>query len=220
MILTFLYHQVDNGKRSNKYFVLNEHLNYISKNYKTVTPGDNIFFLKTQICLTFDDATKDFYTAVFPLLKKYKLKALLAVPVAFIEKENYCTWHMLKEMVESNHVKIASHSYNHFDMTSNEINPQIECLQSKLILEKKLKTKIDTFVYPYGKFNKLVHSIVKKHYKYAMRIGSSLNLGWNNFSGLIYRVPSDRLKNYKSNLLKRHLFKYFLKLFINSIRGK
>ena len=84
-----------------------------------------------------------------------------------------------------------------------------DIIQSKNILNKKLNTNIDTFVYPFGKMNKQIHNKITEHYKYAMRIGSSINKNWNN---LIYRIDADYLwqNNIKiSNILLAKLkFKY------------
>ncbi len=195
--------------------MLNDHFHYVSEHYNTVLPGDKLSYFKTDICLTFDDATIDFYEYVYPLLKKYNLKAVLAVPVSLIDKTGYCTWSMLKEISKNESLQIASHSYSHCNMVENDTDLKIECLESKHILEKKLGKKISTFVYPYGKYNRKIHSFIVKHYKYVMRIGSSLNFRWGNFSNLIYRIPADNLQTCKGIFSKRNNCKYFFKLMWN-----
>ena len=220
MLLTLLYHRLGKGRYANSFEMLNSNLQYISKNYKTVVPGDKLSYFKTEVCITFDDATIDFYENVYPLLKKYKLKAVLAVPVSYIERPGYCSWKMLKEISENDSFQIASHSYNHLNMLKDHIDLNTEILESKNVLEQKLNKKILTFVYPYGRYNRKIHKQVENQYKYIMRIGGSVNLGWNNFSNLIYRISSDNLKSYNEIFLKRNSFKYFIKFLYNSIRFK
>ena len=220
MLIALLYHQVGKGKYANSPKMMNDHFHYISKNYNTVLPGDRLSYFKTDLCLTFDDATIDFYECIYPLLKKYNLKAVLAVPVSFIEKPGYCTWDMLKEISKNELLQIASHSYSHCNMTKDTVDLKIECLKSRYILEKKLGKKVLTFVYPYGKYSRKIHNIIVKNYKYVMRIGGSLNFGWKNFSNLIYRIPSDNLKTCNEIFLKRNYYKQFFKLICNLIRFK
>ncbi len=73
-----------------------------------------------NISLSFDDSRKDFFTNVFPLLKKYKIPATLNVITARVEKSDpnnadrhYMTVAEVKECADSGLVEIASHSANH-----------------------------------------------------------------------------------------------------------
>lgn len=168
--------------------MIEEHLKYIAKNYNIVLPGDKTNPFKINVCLTFDDGFYDFYHFVFPILKKLNIKALLAIPIKYIledtnlspdlrlsvnykeaTKENnfknkapFCTWKEIIEMQNSNLVKIASHSYSHQNLTNENIDLDFEIIESKKILEKILKTEIDIFVYPLGKFNEKIHKKVKE----------------------------------------------------------
>jgi peptidoglycan/xylan/chitin deacetylase (PgdA/CDA1 family) len=215
--------------------MIKEHLCYLASNYKIIVPGEKIDFFKINICLTFDDAFYDFYYYVYPLLKKLKIKAVLAVPTKNIlattsvspkrrlkalpheiDKAPYCTWTEINEMKQSKHVIIASHSHSHKNLTS-EIDLQKEIVQSKEIL-KKQNIDSNIFVYPYGKFNKETHHLTKENYKYIFRIGSAFNVTWNNLSQITYRIPCDNLKVVDQPLKLSNFFKYFYQYFLNSIR--
>lgn len=115
------------------------------------------------IALTFDDAYGDFYTDVFPLIKKYNTKVTLYVIPNFINKPNYMTSNQLKEVIKSNLVEIGSHTLNHVDLpsVSSEIAYQ-EILKSKESLENDYSLRIETFCYPYGYYNDKVIELVKK----------------------------------------------------------
>lgn len=203
MLLAPLYHQVDRR--------IENHFSFFSQ-YPSKWPGDPLE-KGVNFCLTFDDATSDFYEVVFPLLKVYQLKAVLAVPTAFIGKKGYCSWEQLDEMNKSGLVKIASHSATHLNLTQKGVDLDFEILASKKQLEEQLKIAVDTFVYPFGKFNQVVQQRVKKHYSYIMRIGMAYNYGWKN---LIYRISADYEGLPEQFFKKRYFWFYWL----NSLRGR
>lgn len=76
--------------------------------YYTLTPGEAYRILvknevpkgKKYVWLTFDDGVEDFYTIVYPLLKKYKMTATNNIITDFTqkEKENVLTFDQIKEM--------------------------------------------------------------------------------------------------------------------------
>nr|NGX33129.1 hypothetical protein [Candidatus Anoxychlamydiales bacterium] len=182
---------------------------------------------------------------VYPLLKKLRIKAVLAIPIKYIlettnvddeirlnvpykdamkddvykTKAPFCSWQEIKEMASSNLVEIASHSYNHVNLINSK-NLDLEIIKSKEIIEKKLQTEITTFVYPMGKFNEKIHKKVKEHYKYAMRLGSAINFSWQNISSITYRVMSDNLKTKNENLKLKNYISYFWFFFLNTFRRR
>ena len=178
-----MYHHVNSDRCSNDLAIFEEHLKYIKNNFKTIFPGEEI--TSKSVCLTFDDAYADFYFLIFPLLKKYNLKALLAIPSKYIlddtdeeaenrmnfehndlfenyQKATFCTYKELKQMQESGLVVFGSHSHSHIDLTQKQVDLDLELRVSKQILEYKLNTKIDSFVFPFGKYNQ---DILKINYK-------------------------------------------------------
>lgn len=73
-----------------------------------------------NISISFDDSRRDFYTNVFPLLKKYNVPATLNVITARVEKtdpnnadRHYMTVTEVQECAASGLVEIATHSANH-----------------------------------------------------------------------------------------------------------
>lgn len=217
MLLVFLYHRAFDGKYGNSVRMLDNHFESLAKTYPIVLPRDRLQLFSTSICLTFDDAHLDFYTKVYPLLKKHRLKALLAVPANLIGMDTYCTWNMLKELVDSKIVYIASHSMNHANLLDPKVDVDYELIESKKILENRLKIEIDTFVYPYGKFNLAIQKKAEKHYQYTMRIGSSANLSWDR---LLYRIPSDDLNHPLEKLTRIKKTLYLCNFIKNRLRNR
>lgn len=245
-MLSLLYHRIGSGKYSNPPDLIQKHFSLLSQKGNIVLPGDPLQPYSLNFCLTFDDATYDFYHYVFPMLKKLKIKALLAVPVSYIIKTTdldanirlsvphnqamqsdiyktkvpFCTWEEIHEMVESKRVVIASHSMTHQHLLTEEIDLQTEIITSKRVLEEKLNIPIRTFVYPMGKFNRSIHALVKEHYEFAMRIGNAWNRSWQNGNGLIYRILSDNLPRIDEPLRLKSLFSFTWFHLLNSLRGR
>ncbi|CCB89113.1 polysaccharide deacetylase family protein [Simkania negevensis] len=244
MLLSLLYHRVGNGKYANPLSFFKEHFSWIQESYNTLHPGDPLG-KEDVLCLTFDDATFDFYHYIFPLLKTFELKAVLSVPTAYIPDQTtlstemrlekietlqsdhpplpspaYCTWSELEEMHNSGLVHIASHSVNHVPLTDERVDPEHELCSSKTLLEKMLNTQITTFVYPYGKFNTAVHFLAKKHYSYIMRIGNAINFNWQNRNQLIYRINADAAAHPKAPFHPSKRIKYLLRYLFNTLRKK
>jgi len=127
---------------------------------KIVTSNKNLE--NKPIALTFDDAYGDFYTDVFPLIKKYNTKVTLYVISDFINRPNYMTSSQLTEVIKSGLVEIGAHSVNHLDLPSvSEEVANYQIVTSKESLENTYKIKIETFCYPYGFYNDKVAKMVQ-----------------------------------------------------------
>lgn len=246
MLLILMYHRVGQGKHSNCPSTLKQHFQYLADHYPIVLPGDPLAKRELSICLSFDDASYDFYHYAFPMLSQLHIRSLLGVPVKYIvegtnmsaetrlsvpyyeamkgncfqEKAPFCTWKELNEMVQSGSVEVASHSFSHSNVTQDNCDLQAEIVHSKKVLEEKLLQNISTFIYPFGKVSPLINREVQKHYAYSMRIGGALNWGWQNPSKILYRVHADNLQDIKQPLKWRKSLKGLLKLAYNSVLKK
>jgi peptidoglycan/xylan/chitin deacetylase (PgdA/CDA1 family) len=146
-----------------------EQLLYLKNNgYETITLSEmNRYFLgsfslpKKPIILTFDDAYTDFYTNVFPLLEKYKVKSNLAVITGLIGGE-HMTWAQLKE-VASKGVEIANHTRSHFDLataSAEQVREDLSAAQNEL--DAQLGKASRFLVFPSGKYTEETISIAKE----------------------------------------------------------
>ncbi len=238
MLINLMYHHVNSDRCSNDLEIFEKHIKYISENFKTTFPTDEK--LKgNYACLIFDDAYVDFYYLIFPILKKYKVKALLAVPTKYIlnscendislrmsfehndefknyEKGTFCTFEEMKEMIASNLVQIVSHSHTHTNLLEENIDLDQELNLSKKILEDKLNIKVETFVYPFGKFNKEIAHQTHKVYKYSFRIGNAIHKDFYGIKGINYRVNADGLKTADEIFKFPKILKYKFKALIKS----
>ncbi len=235
-----MYHHLNSDRCSNDYDIFESHLKYISENFTGTFPADTM--PKNPICLVFDDGYYDFYKLVFPLLKKYNVKALLAVIPKFTlddvntsdeerlnyehndlfkyhEKGTFCTYKELQEMIDTQLVQVVSHSFSHQNLVEDEIDLDEELVKSKNVLENKLNIKVESFVFPFGKYNQEILDETKKHYKYVFRIGNGIDKNFSGTNGVIYRLDADNLENASDIFRFSNIMKFKFKTFIKSIVG-
>ncbi len=118
--------------------------------------------VEKPIIISFDDGYHDFYTDVFPILKKENIRVIAYIVPGFLDKPNYMYWDQLEEIVKSNLVEIGAHTVSHpaLDKLQGQI-ASAEIVQSKSLLEQRLGIKVNSFAYPYGRFNDQVVKIVQ-----------------------------------------------------------
>jgi len=105
-----------------------DHLLWLKNHHYRIISVQNIFdaaagkdSLPDQaVLLTFDDGYQSFYSRVFPLLKKHRYPATIALVGQWMEGreqpdeigKQLLTWDQIREMAQSGLVEIASHSYD------------------------------------------------------------------------------------------------------------
>lgn len=115
-IPAFLYHNV------NKDFnvtpeLFEEHLKILESNKMNTITIEQLLekYHPYKSCMiTLDDGYVNNYTNVFPLLKKYSMKATIFLNTAYINiDKKYMNWDQIKEMYESNLIDFQCHSHGH-----------------------------------------------------------------------------------------------------------
>ncbi len=155
----FMYHHVkpDTGKDAFSISpeVFEKQVKYLlSKGYNFIgledlSAGKEI---KKPVMITFDDGYLDNYKYVFPILKKYKIKAVIFLIAAQIgNNPDLMSWQQVLEMQGSGLVSFGSHGLNHKNIRrmDEELSLQ-ELKESKRILEDKLRHQVTSFCYPFG----------------------------------------------------------------------
>lgn len=175
-----MYHKVDRLPPGNKDFNpqavvspenFEKHLLYLKQQgYETITLTDLYAYVtrgeplpEKPVVLTFDDGYVDFYTIVYPLLKKYDMRATLFVLTGAVDQNpNFLTWKQLEELRDYG-IEIGAHTVTHPDLTaisSEEVEKEL--LTSKRELETRLGIKVDFFAYPTGYHNSQVVTQVQE----------------------------------------------------------
>ena len=170
-----------------------DQMKYISNNFETIFIEDieKDYSNKKVISLTFDDAYVDFYTNVFPILKKYNLKANLYV-IVNARGGKYLDDNQIKEISSSGLVSIGSHTLNHLslkNLSDEEINNELK--DSKKELESLINKEVKTICYPSGSYDSNVMYITSKYYDYGLAIRNDterMNNTFNKYAIKRYRM--------------------------------
>jgi len=130
------------------------------------------------IIITFDDGYRDFYTDVFPLLKKHQIRAAIFVVSGFLDyTKNYLTRAQLKEIAASPLVEINAHSVNHPNLTLLSLpNAVWEITESKRALENFLGRPVNHFAYPFGAYSQaLAYEVTRAGFHTAATVEFGVN---------------------------------------------
>jgi peptidoglycan/xylan/chitin deacetylase (PgdA/CDA1 family) len=130
------------------------------------------------VVLTFDDGYRDFYTDVFPILKKHQVPATLYMVSGFLDyTHNYLTTAQLKEVAQSNLVEIGAHTLNHPNLLFlDTVTAEEEIAGSKRVLEAILGKPVNHFAYPYGGYNPTLAKLVQDAgFKTAVAVDRGIN---------------------------------------------
>ncbi len=118
-----MYHDLNDGTQPcNSMTVtaarMESDLKWLSDNgYTTVLPRElaaGVPLPDKPVMITFDDGYRSNYDILFPLLKKYDMKAAISIVVSATDKgsAHALTWDMCREMTDSGLVEIDSHTYD------------------------------------------------------------------------------------------------------------
>ncbi len=184
-IIILMYHSVfPQGKDHDyRYSVSADLFEEQIKNLKTfgrfLKPADLLSKNKDgglRILLTFDDGYKDNYSVAYPILKKYNIPALIFLTTNHIgQGKTFLNWEEIGEMNNSGLIYFGSHCKNHLNLLSlTEEDIIKEIRESKFVLEKELKKKIDFFSYPSGGFNNKIMGYVEES-GYKAAFGASMD---------------------------------------------
>ena len=136
------------------------------------------------VLLTFDDGYEDNYTDLFPLLKKYNVKATIFMITGSLGEPYYLNTQQLQEMAASGLVSFQSHTISHpylSELTEEQL--QTELLGSKRELAKLTGKEPFVLCYPTGKYSAASLAATRQHYQFGLLM-----------SGKTYQTGQDPLK--------------------------
>jgi len=113
--------------------------------------------------LTFDDGYEDFYSVVWPILKKYNIKGTVYVINNFLGKVGFLSKEQLIELANSDVVEIGAHTMDHINLKGvNDPIAKYQVTESKQDLESIIGAPIETFAYPFGGYRDELASLMKE----------------------------------------------------------
>lgn len=115
------------------------------------------------IVLTFDDGHRDFYTDIYPLLKKYNIKVTAYIVPGFLGGTDFMDPDQVQEISDSGLVEIGAHTINHAYLKNLDISRvKKEVAVSKIMLQDEFHVPVVSFAYPYGAFDQQAIDVVKE----------------------------------------------------------
>ncbi len=194
-----MYHSVlKSPKKQTKYIVtpsqLEADMKWLRDNgYTAVFVADLVEYVyngkelpKKPVVITFDDGYYNNLTYMYPLLKKYNMRASISVVGKYSQDFSetmdlnpayaHLTWSNIREMYESGYVEILNHSY---DMHSNTLRQGCaimqgegygeykaalteDVMQTQRLLEENCSVVPIGFTYPYGHICKESEEILRE----------------------------------------------------------
>ena len=143
----------------------------VDNGFQTITfeDLDNIGAFSKPVMLTFDDGYDCNYDILFPLLKKYNVKATIFAVAGSVWSKGRLSESQIKEMSDSGLVSIQSHTVSHPDLTSLEADKlDYELSESKERIEKLTGKPVIALAYPSGDNDAEVRAAAAKYYDYAV----------------------------------------------------
>ncbi|NMB84252.1 polysaccharide deacetylase family protein [Candidatus Roizmanbacteria bacterium] len=155
---------------------------YFVKDIPDIIDGKIMYNSSRSAVLTFDDGYEDFYTVVFPLLKKYQTKATVYIVYDFINRKGFLSDKQIRELVDSDLVEIGSHAMDHISLKAlPETVVRRQIVDSKNKLEERFGTRIKTIAYPFGSFDSKTVEIAKQaSYSAAVSVISGVEQSEDN----------------------------------------
>lgn len=99
--------------------------------------------------ITFDDGIDDTFYVAYPLLKSYNFPFTIFITLNYLDKKGYLSSEQLEILNDEFLCTLGAHSITH-PVLRTSLNSKEEIVQSKLMLEDKLKREVNHFAYPYG----------------------------------------------------------------------
>ncbi|PIQ84211.1 MAG: hypothetical protein COV75_03395 [Candidatus Omnitrophica bacterium CG11_big_fil_rev_8_21_14_0_20_63_9] len=120
-----------------------------------------------HIAVTFDDGYDDTYTTAWPMLKRFGFPATVFITPGDIGKPGFLTWEQAAELAADG-FGIGNHTMHHAYLPLvPEARLAEELLESKRVIEAKIRRPIHTLSYPVGGFTRRVIEIASDHYAAA-----------------------------------------------------
>ena len=145
-----------------------------------------------SVVVTFDDGYENNFTAAYPVLEQYGIRAAIFVEVAHLGNPGHLTWAQVKDM-NAHGIDIESHVLTgaYLPALSHEQAVR-EITESKEMLQKELGHVIPFLAYPVGGFSEGIKQIVRAA-GYAAAF--TTNRGFQRVPRDLYEIKRIRIKD-------------------------
>ncbi|KZN27526.1 polysaccharide deacetylase family protein [Chlamydia pecorum] len=183
---------------------LKHYLLLLKQHAPLLLPGDPLPPSRTAFMLTFDFASIDFYTSIFPFLQLHQIPAVVGVAWRYVPPTTamdlplsyrltpsgtlafqdevfskhmpFCCQEELLAMASSPLIQLASSGFAVRNLQRSPSYLATEVFLSKHYLHSMLGQPPKAFLYPFGKADKNSKAYVEKHYDFSFVLGNTLNI--------------------------------------------
>lgn len=143
---------------------------------------------RASVVITFDDGYLDNYREAAPLLRQYRLPALIYLSADFADQRAshrryqsderlHMNWDEIGELQREGLVRFGSHTCSHPMLSElRDVDSRREIVDSKRRLEDKLGAEVTSFAYPNGNYGpREVEYVAQAGYRHAVTVKPGLN---------------------------------------------
>jgi peptidoglycan/xylan/chitin deacetylase (PgdA/CDA1 family) len=153
-----------------------EHLGaYHSKIYN---PVESDFAGQAMVTFSYDDGTVSNYDTVLPLHETYGIPATFNIIAGRVDNEDFASTSFDSAMIIDSTIRgveIASHSYNHADMTAETDEELLYDVSESLDVLSNIVNRVETISIPNSKYDDDVKAVVSQYFSGARVSGNALN---------------------------------------------
>lgn len=146
-------------------------MDYLSKNGYTPITLDTLYGIYNKqtsapnrpVILTFDDGYDNFYSIVFPILRKYNFHAVSFISTGLVGGSYYMNWNQIKEIQSSGLVNFEDHTVTHANLpTLSYAQTLKQMVDSKNTLTSQTGYPVNFIAYPFGTTNSSVQQAARQ----------------------------------------------------------
>jgi peptidoglycan/xylan/chitin deacetylase (PgdA/CDA1 family) len=130
----------------------------------------------SSFVITFDDGYRSVYEVAYPILRDLGMSAIVYLTVGTkaavgrlpsLEGQPMLSWGEIREM-RQNGIDFGAHTCTHPDLTGlSDALVEAEVRDSKDIIEHALGRPVSSFAYPFGRYDRRVRDVVRRHFTSA-----------------------------------------------------